>query len=153
MSSNVYQWTLASYQLNFLIKIQLFKVIFPSNDNISTIKKEITSVIMLTMSKPDVYCVILGDDGDCHLMIMMIHDNDANSANSAFLISCLFLFHTRSLAIHTLIPFHPPLALWSGTNKNRDVSIGPLARPFPLSLTPLTHSLASRYSLAHFAHS
>ena len=75
----------------------------------STIKKEITSIKMLTMLKPDGYCVILGDDGDCHLMIMMIHDRDANSANSAFLISCLFLFHTRSLAIHTLIPFHSPL--------------------------------------------
>ena len=27
-------------------------------------------------------------------------------------------------------------ALWSGTNKNRDVSTGPLARPFACSLTP-----------------
>ena len=57
-------------------------------------------------------------------------------------------------------------ALWSGTNKNRDVSTGPLARPFARSLAPLTHSLApdcslhSRpplrslvRSLAHFAHS
>ena len=57
-------------------------------------------------------------------------------------------------------------ALWSGTNKNRDVSTGPLARSFARSLAPLTHSLApdcslrSRpplrslvRSLAHFAHS
>ena len=33
-------------------------------------------------------------------------------------------------------------ALWSGTNKNRDVSTGPLARPFARSLAPLTRSLA-----------
>ena len=57
-------------------------------------------------------------------------------------------------------------ALWSGTNKNTDVSTGSLARPFARSLAPLTHSLApdcslrSRpplrsliRSLAHFAHS
>ena len=57
-------------------------------------------------------------------------------------------------------------ALWSGTNKNRDVSTGPLARPFAHSLAPLTHSLATDCSLrsrplrrslvrslAHFAHS
>ena len=31
-----------------------------------------------------------------------------------------------------------PPALWSGTNKNRDVSTGPLARPFARSLAPLT---------------
>ena len=37
--------------------------------------------------------------------------------------------------------------LWSGTNKNRDVSTGPLARPFACSLAPLTHSLAPDYSL------
>ena len=30
------------------------------------------------------------------------------------------------------------VALWSGTNKNRDVSTGPLARPFARSLAPLT---------------
>ena len=29
-------------------------------------------------------------------------------------------------------------ALWSGTNKNRDVNTGPLARPFARSLAPLT---------------
>ena len=29
-------------------------------------------------------------------------------------------------------------ALWSGTNKSRDVSTGPLARPFARSLAPLT---------------
>ena len=58
------------------------------------------------------------------------------------------------------------VALWSGLNKNRDVSTGPIARPFPRSLAPLTRSLApdcslrSRpplrsliRSLAHFAHS
>ena len=50
-------------------------------------------------------------------------------------------------------------ALWSGTNKNRDVSTGPLARPFTRSLAP-DSSLRSRpplrsliRSLAHFAHS
>ena len=56
--------------------------------------------------------------------------------------------------------------LWSGTNKNQDVSTGPLARPFACLLVPLTRSLApdcslrSRpplrsfiCSLAHFAHS
>ena len=58
------------------------------------------------------------------------------------------------------------IALWSGTNKNRDISTGPLARPFTPSLAPLTRSLArdcslrSRpplrslvCSLTHFAHS
>ena len=30
---------------------------------------------------------------------------------------------------------------WSGTNKNRDVSTGPLARPIARSLAPLTRSL------------
>ena len=58
--------------------------------------------------------------------------------------------------------FEHTLELWSGTNKNRDISTGQLAR----SLAPLTHSLApdrslcSRpplrslvRSLAHFAHS
>ena len=57
-------------------------------------------------------------------------------------------------------------ALWSGTNKDRDVSTGPLARPFAHSLAPLTRSLAQDSSLcsrpplrslvrslAHFAHS
>ena len=57
-------------------------------------------------------------------------------------------------------------ALWSGTNKNREISTGPLARPFAHLLAPLTRSLApdcslrSRpplcslvRSLAHFAHS
>ena len=33
-------------------------------------------------------------------------------------------------------------ALWSGTNKNRDVSTGSLARPFTRSLAPLTRLLA-----------
>ena len=57
-------------------------------------------------------------------------------------------------------------ALWFRSAKNRDVSTGPLARPFARSLAPLTRSLApdcslrSRppprslvRSLAHFAHS
>ena len=57
-------------------------------------------------------------------------------------------------------------ALWSGTNKNQDVSTGSLARPFVRLLALLTRSLApdcslrSRpplrspvRSLAHFAHS
>ena len=57
-------------------------------------------------------------------------------------------------------------ALWSGSNKNRDVSTGPLSCPIPRSLAPLTHllapdcSLRSRpplrslvCSLAYFAHS
>ena len=30
------------------------------------------------------------------------------------------------------------VVLWSGTNKYRDVSTGPLARPFARSLAPLT---------------
>ena len=33
------------------------------------------------------------------------------------------------------------IALWSGTDKNRDVSTGPLTRPFARSLAPLTRSL------------
>ena len=32
----------------------------------------------------------------------------------------------------------PSSALWSGTNMNRDVSTGPLARPFARSLASLT---------------
>ena len=43
------------------------------------------------------------------------------------------------------------IALWSGINKNRDVSTGPLARPFARSLArslaPLTRSLAPDCSL------
>ena len=38
-------------------------------------------------------------------------------------------------------------ALWSGTNKNRDVSTGPLARPFAHSLALLTHLLTPHLSL------
>ena len=38
-------------------------------------------------------------------------------------------------------------ALWSGTNKNRDVSTGPFARPFAHSLAPLNRSLAPDCSL------
>ena len=37
--------------------------------------------------------------------------------------------------------------LWSGINKNRDVSTGPLARPFARSLAPLPRSLAPDCSL------
>ena len=37
--------------------------------------------------------------------------------------------------------------LWSGTNKNQDISTGPFARPFARSLAPLTHSLAPDCSL------
>ena len=33
-------------------------------------------------------------------------------------------------------------ALWSGANKNRDVSTGPLACPFARSLAHFAHSLA-----------
>ena len=71
------------------------------------------------------------------------------------------------------LPISPPLGststttpLWSETNKNRDVSTGPLAHPFAFSLAPLTRSLAPDcslrlrpplrllvHSLAHFAHS
>ena len=56
--------------------------------------------------------------------------------------------------------------LQSGTNKNRDVRTGPLARPFACSLAPLTRSFALDCSLrsrpplrslvcllAHFTHS
>ena len=38
---------------------------------------------------------------------------------------------------------HEEVVLWSGTNKNRDISTGPLARPFTRSLAPLTRSLRS----------
>ena len=38
-------------------------------------------------------------------------------------------------------------SLWSGTNKNRDVSTGQLARPFARSPAPLTRSLAPDCSL------
>ena len=38
-------------------------------------------------------------------------------------------------------------AQWSETAKNRDVSTGPLARPFARSLAPLTRSLAPDCSL------
>ena len=42
-------------------------------------------------------------------------------------------------------------ALWSGSTKNTDVSTEALARPFALSLTPLTHLLAPHYSLRSHA--
>ena len=69
----------------------------------------------------------------------------------------------------SFLPLPPEVdssALWSGTNKNRDVSTGPLARPFARLLATLTRSLApdcTLYSrpllhslvglLAHYAHS
>ena len=34
----------------------------------------------------------------------------------------------------------PKIALWSGTNKNRDVSTGPLARPFARTAHSITCS-------------
>ena len=42
---------------------------------------------------------------------------------------------------------HCAIALWSETNKNQNVSTGPLARPFARSLAPLTGSLALDCSL------
>ena len=58
------------------------------------------------------------------------------------------------------------VALWFETNKNREVSTGPFARPFARWVAPLTHLLAPDCSLcshpplrslvrslAHFAHS
>ena len=38
-------------------------------------------------------------------------------------------------------------ALWFRLTKNQDISAGPLARPFALSLTPLTRLLATDCSL------
>ena len=52
----------------------------------------------------------------------------------------------KSMKINSRVPIMA-WSLWSGTNKNRDVSTGPLARPFARSLAPLTHSLAPDYSL------
>ena len=66
------------------------------------------------------------------------------------LVICL---STRRLSTCVILPTKPtmrPLAyitLWSGTNKNRDLSTGPLARPFACSLAPLTRSLAPDCSL------
>ena len=70
-------------------------------------------------------------------------------------------FHRRRLVLRTRC-----CALRSGTNKNREVSTGLLARPFARSLAPLTRSLTRDCSLrlrpplcslvrslAHFAHS
>ena len=51
------------------------------------------------------------------------------------------------VAMLILRPVSSPPPLWSITAKNRDVSTGPLARPFARSLAPLTHSLASDCSL------
>ena len=42
---------------------------------------------------------------------------------------------------------HTTAALWSGTNKNRDVSTGPLSRPFARSLAPLTHGKVNFWCL------
>ena len=39
------------------------------------------------------------------------------------------------------------IPLWSGSTKSRDISTGPLARPFARSLAPLTRLLASDCSL------
>ena len=39
-------------------------------------------------------------------------------------------------------------ALWSGTNKKRDVSTGPLARPFAHSLAPLTRSWEDEFLMS-----
>ena len=38
-------------------------------------------------------------------------------------------------------------ALWFKTAKNRDISTGPLARPFVYSLAPLSHLLAPHRSI------
>ena len=88
----------------------------------------------------------------------------------------LNLYRTLSLKLEVVVAEKPlisegtellqPTPLWFRSAKNRDVSTGPLARPFAHSLAPLTRSLApdcslhSRpplrslvRSLAHFAHS
>ena len=87
---------------------------------------------------------------------------------SSFPTTFHLLWPTYNLPL-TLIAVYPPLsptpALWSGTNKNKDISTGPLPRPFARLLAPLTRSLdpdcslLSRpplrslvYSLARFAH-
>ena len=66
-------------------------------------------------------------------------------------ILCFFLFSTiagwRDRLTDALTNGRTSSALWSGTNKNRDVSTGPLARPFARSLAPLTRSLAPDCSL------
>ena len=75
------------------------------------------------------------------------------------------LGHKKLTPVHRWAAPHCGLEQ-TGTNKSRDVSTGPLARPFARSLAPLSRSLApdcplrSRpplrslvRSLAHFAHS
>ena len=72
----------------------------------------------------------------------------------------MFVRSSRN-AIARSRPKYDSAALWSGTNKNRDVSIGPLARPFARLLALLTlftcfgllASLAPSTALTHFAHS
>ena len=62
------------------------------------------------------------------------------------------LLHTHSTYTYIQISPHskespPSCPLWSGTNKNRDVSTGPLACPFARSLALLTRLLAPDCSL------
>ena len=62
-----------------------------------------------------------------------------------------FLYHHLRLpfvlALPSLCESFRPGALWSGLNKNRDVSTGPLAGPFASALALLTRSLAPDCSL------
>ena len=56
------------------------------------------------------------------------------------------------------LPQQGDAALWSGTNKNQDVSTGPLVRSFARTACSLAphyslHSRTPLRSLAHFAHS
>ena len=53
--------------------------------------------------------------------------------------------HENFLRIY--VAGHDEIALWSGTNMNRDVSTGPIARPFSRSLALLTLLLAPDCSL------
>ena len=98
------------------------------------------------------------------------HERANNSTTWEFMcknsIYALYLDYVRNFSCCVLINILPFSALWSGTNKNRDVSTGPLARRFARSLTLLTCSLAPDCllrshppmcslvrSLAHFAQS
>ena len=53
------------------------------------------------------------------------------------------------------LPQQGDAALWSGTNKNQDVSTGPLVRSFARTARSLAphYSRTPLCSLAHFAHS